>query len=531
MSHSRRRATQLRAPIDRRRFLQLAGGAAGITLISQLSATSVHATPRFRNYPFTLGVASGDPFDDSVVLWTRLAPDPLNGGGMPKEHVLVRWELAADENFRRVLRQGTEIASPALGHSVHATVNGLGPYRTYWYRFKVGNEISPVGRTQTMPTPAMSPSRLRFAFASCQNYSQGYYNAYAAMAEEDLDLVIHLGDYIYESVSRPGSVRQHEDDGEPLDVVGYRNRYAQYRLDPHLQATHAAFPWITTWDDHEVDNDYANNISQDFEDPAAFLDRRAAAYQVYYEMMPLRETSLPIGPDMRIYRRFQFGRLAEFNVLDTRQYRDDQACPTPERGGGRVVDITECPEIFDPTRTLLGREQEQWLLDGLGQSQAQWNVLAQQVLFATLEQNLGPGRSYWTDGWSGYWPSRQRIIDRIAAQQPSNPIIITGDIHTSWVNDILVDFANPHSQVVATEFTGTSISSNGSNFALPYLVENPHVKYHEWRYRGYVRCEVNQQLWRTDFRHVDSVQEPGAPVRTDASWVVEDGQPGAQRDS
>ncbi|MCG8348055.1 MAG: alkaline phosphatase D family protein [Chloroflexales bacterium] len=515
--------------LDRRRFLYLAGGAAGLALASQLPLQTSLAAPKFNANPFTLGVASGDPLPRSVVLWTRLAPDPLNGGGMPAQIVPVEWELAADEGFKTIAQRGIEIATPDLGHAVHAEVLGLEPDRWYWYRFRVGSEISPIGRTRTLPAFAAAPPRLRFAFASCQNYSQGYYAAYAGMAEEDLDFVIHLGDYIYEGRGGTGTVRIHEGEGEPEDVVGYRNRYAQYRLDPNLQAAHAAFPFITTWDDHEVDNDYAGPYAQDFVDPTAFLERRAAAYQVYYEMLPLRRISIPSGPDMQLYRGFQFGDLAAFSVLDTRQYRDDQACPTSTRGGGRLVDAEECPEIFDESRSILGAEQEQRLFEALDRSTARWNVIAQQLKMAELEESPGPGAAYWTDGWDGYWANRQRILDFIAARRPANPVVISGDIHTYWVNDMLADFAQPDSEVIGSEFVGTSISSRGSNFSR-FLPENPHIKYHEWRYRGYVRCEVDHALWRSDFRVVDSVETPDSPTWTLASWVVEDGKPGPQRD-
>lgn len=519
--------------ISRRAFIGAGGlGAAALIfdparLLAQPDGSPLKS-PRFEEDPFSLGVASGEPLPDGVVLWTRLAPDPLNGGGMPDRNVSVRWELAADESFRKVVRRGTEVSSPDLGHSVHAEVSGLEPGREYYYRFKAGQEVSPVGRTKTAPAAGAVLRSMRLAFASCQNYTQGYYPAYDGMAEEEIDLVFHLGDYIYEGPGGQGQVRRHEGIGEPEDLVGYRNRHAQYKTDRSLQAAHAAHSFVATWDDHEVDNDYADEESQDQNlDPALFLERRAAAYQAFYEHLPLRRSSLPQGPDMRLYRRLTYGDLVEFNVLDTRQYREDQVCDENGRGGGQVVDIKDCPEFFDD-RQMLGAGQERWLFDGFRNSRAHWNVLAQQYLMAELEEIVGTGTGYWTDGWDGYWQARARILEAFASGEVSNPVSIGGDIHTSWVSDLLADFRDPESPVVAAEFVGTSISSNGSDFS-KYLPENPHIIYHEPRYRGYVRCDVNRDRWQTDFRVVDSVASPVARTRTESTWIVESGRPGAQR--
>ena len=275
---------------DRRRFIQGAGKIAGLSLglaIAQsMGAMEVNAAPTFSEYPFTLGVASGDPLSDSVVLWTRLAPDPLNGGGMPNEAVSVKWELAEDERFRRIVKRGTEKATPHLAHSVHAEVSGLKPNHVYYYRFKCGNQLSPVGKTKTLPAPGADVAKFTFAFASCQQYEHGYYTAYQHMAKEKLDLVFHLGDYIYEYgpneyVSKTGNVRTHSGP-EIMSLLDYRNRHAQYRSDANLKAAHAAFPWVVTWDDHEVENNYANVIPEKGQSVEAFIKRRAAAYQAYY---------------------------------------------------------------------------------------------------------------------------------------------------------------------------------------------------------------------------------------------------------
>ncbi len=298
--------------VDRRGFLEGAGKIAGISLgmimAQSIGGLKVEAAPRFSSYPFSLGVASGDPLSDSVVLWTRLAPEPLNGGGMPMHTVPVNWELAKDKHFRHIVQRGTEHSKPELAHSVHAEVDGLQPDTVYFYRFKTGNEHSQVGKTKTLPSNGAHVSSLTFAFASCQQYEHGYYTAYKHMAKEELDLVFHLGDYIYEYgpneyVAGTGNIRSHNGP-EIKTLEDYRNRHAQYRSDENLQAAHAAFPWVVTWDDHEVENNYADTIPEKGQSVEEFVKRRIAAYQAYYEHMPLRRSSMPHGSDMQLYRRF-----------------------------------------------------------------------------------------------------------------------------------------------------------------------------------------------------------------------------------
>jgi alkaline phosphatase D len=347
------------------------------------------------------------------------------------------------------------------------------------------------------------------------------------MAQEELDLVVHLGDYIYEGPPSPTAVRPHEGTGEPLTLEGYRNRYAQYKSDPNLQAAHAAFPWVATWDDHEVDNNYADEIPQDpeLQSREEFLLRRAAAYQVYYEHLPLRRFSIPKGPDMQLYRRLTFGDLAEFDVLDTRQYRTDQPC-----GDGVKP---RCAEAFDPDATILGAEQERWLFDNLARSQARWNIITQQVMVAQLDRQAGPEQEYSMDKWDGYVAERERLFDFIQKHQPSNPVVITGDIHSNWVADLKTDFDNPNSKTIGTEFVGTSISSGGDGVDVTpqteaILTQNPHIKFFNSQ-RGYVRCELTPARWQSDYRVVAAVTTPDAPISTRASFVVENGRPGAQR--
>jgi alkaline phosphatase D len=479
--------------------------------------------------PFTLGVASGDPLPDGFVIWTRLAPRPAEGGGMPPAPVPVTWEVAADDRMRRVLRRGVTTAAAEHAHSVHVEVSGLDPDRWYWYRFRTGAAASPIGRTRTAPVNGAPLGRFRFAFVSCQHWEQGYYSAYRHMLADELDLVVHLGDYIYETSSWADEVRRHEAP-EPETLDEYRNRHALYKTDPDLQAAHAAYPWAVTWDDHEVDNDYAADQSQDRDDPQVFRKRRAAAYQAYWEHMPLRRAALPRGPDMRLYHRLTFGDLVELSVLDGRQYRSVQPCGEGRRGGGQLVD--GCAARLDPRQTMLGPSQERWLLLGLERSRTRWNVIAQQQLMAELRQrNRAGAEAYWTDGWDGYAAARARILAHIATRRPSNPIVIGGDIHSFWVTDLKTDFRDAAAPPVATEFVGTSVTSLG----VPYdtfaatLPENPHVRFFESRHRGYVRCEVTPERWRTDLRVVSDVRDRAATARTLASFAVEAGRPGALR--
>ncbi|MCM3670948.1 alkaline phosphatase [Mesobacillus maritimus] len=516
--------------MDRRGFLEatgkIAGLSLGLTIAQSLGGFSVDAAPSFSNYPFTLGVASGDPLSDSVVLWTRLAPDPLNGGGMPANVVPVQWELATDENFRNVIKRGTEKASPALAHSVHVEVTGLKPKTVYYYRFKSGGELSPVGKTKTLPAKGDPVSSLTFAFASCQQFEHGYFTAYKHMANEDLDLVFHLGDYIYEYganeyVASGGNVRTHQGE-EIITIEDYRNRYAQYRSDADLRAAHAAFPWIVTWDDHEVENNYANIIPEKGQSVEEFIKRRAAAYQAYYEHMPLRKSSLPHEGGMQLYRDFSYGDLASFYVLDTRQYRDDQA-----NGDGSKPHSSES---LDSNRTLLGTDQEQWLLNHLGGSSAQWNVLAQQVFFAQRNFGTTDAPRFSMDSWDGYPAARERITNFVTEKNMNNLVVLTGDVHASWASNLMTDYNNPDAPIFGAEFVGTSISSGGDGSdwradTQKTLDQNPNIKFFN-NFRGYVRCRVTPQQWRADYRVLPYVKQPGADISTRASFIYEKNQDG-----
>jgi len=508
---------RIRLDPDRRRFLLATAGLCGLGAAG-CSAASGWLQPRAD--PFTLGVASGDPLADGFVLWTRLAPEPLSGGGMPPLPVEVSWEVAEDERFRRIASAGRALAEPAWGHSLHVEVAGLAADRPYWYRFRWGDAQSPVGRARTAPAPGSAAASLRFGYASCQHYEQGYYSAYRHLAADAPDLILHLGDYVYESsVGEP--LRRHEA-GEPQTLAQYRNRHARYRLDPDLQAAHAACPWLFCWDDHEVDNDYAGAHGQDGDPPAAFLLRRAAAYQAYWEHLPLRLQARPRGADMRLYQRSAYGELLSVHVLDTRQYRDDQACATAAKGGGQV--LTACAALRDPARSMLGVEQEAWLLAGLGRSATRWNLIAQSLLMAPLDQAPGPAFGAWSDGWDGYPAARQRILRQLAQSGTANPVVIGGDIHSFWASELA---PTAGAEPVATEFVGSSISSAG----IPYerfaalLPENPHIRFFDSRERGYVLCTLRRERLEVDFRAVLDVRDPASGLRSRARFVVEAGRP------
>jgi alkaline phosphatase D len=490
-----------------------------------LAAAPVARAVRLREDPFRLGVASGYPHPGGFVLWTRLVGDfgPVS--------IPVHWEVFADEALRAPVAAGTVEASPDWAHSVHVELSGLDPGRWYWYRFRAGEAFSPVGRTRTAPAPDALAPRLRFALASCQQYEQGFYGAYRHIVADAPDLVAFVGDYIYESSWGRDHVRRH-DAGEPYTLDEYRARYALYKSDPDLQAAHAACPWIVTWDDHEVDNDYADDRPEDGMPRGEFLARRAAAYRAYYEHMPLPARMRPQGPDMRLYTQLGWGTLVRFYVLDDRQYRSYQACPRPgRRGGSNTVNIADCPQLFDEQRTMLGRAQERWLAQALARSRARWNVIAQQTPMAQFDQLPGEGRRAWTDGWDGYPAARARFLDTLVEQRVPNPVVLGGDVHSFNVNDLKRDFDDPRAPVVATEFVTSSITSQAwpQERLEPLLADNPHMKLVDSRYRGYVRFEISPHEARADLRAMESVARPDAACFTLARFAVEDGVPGAKR--
>lgn len=506
---------------DRRRFLQ-ALAAAGV---SRALPGCAQGAPRFASYPFGLGVASGYPHPGGVVLWSRLV------GDFGPTAIPVRWEIAADESLRQIVASGTAVAESAWAHSVRLEAKDLEPDRWYWYRFMAGDAVSPVGRTRTAPRLDAAAARLRFAFASCQQYEQGYFGAHRAIAADAPDLVAFLGDYIYESSWGRDHVRKHTG-GEPYTLEDYRARYALYKSDADLQAAHAACPWIVTWDDHEVDNDYADDRPEDGMPREQFLARRAAAYRAYYENMPLPERMRPQGADMRLHTQLGWGQLGRFFVLDGRQYRSWQACVRRgRRGGSNLVDAEDCRALSDPERSMLGRAQERWLEGALASSSSRWNFLAQQTRMAQFDQKPGPGRRAWTDGWDGYPAARARLLGFLEDRRIANPVVLSGDVHLFNVSDLKRDFDDARSSAVASEFVGTSITSQGwpQHRLEELLPDNPHMKLLDGRFRGYVRMEATGKSLRADLRVMDTVKALGGACSTLATFTVEDGRPGPQR--
>jgi alkaline phosphatase D len=523
--------------LTRRQFATATG--MGIAAALGGPALVGRAAPRraWNGDPFSLGVASGAPTADGFVLWTRLAPDPLASdpsmpGGMDGGDVTLGYEIATDPALRDIVRRGEARAGAAFAYSVHADIRGLQPGRPYWYRFVSGDAASRIGRATTLPAPGSAVERLRLGFVSCSHYEFGYFSAYRHLVDEHPDAVLFLGDYIYGYVesSRP-TVRRHSDGIEAATLPTYRNRYAQYRLDPDLQRLHAEAPALVTWDDHEVQNDYADRWSQDFLDPRQFLRRRAAAYQAFYEHMPLRPIlSQPDGPVMRIYDRFAFGDLLEVAMIDGRQYRSREACyGAPNKGGGNLESNVRCPERKAAGRSMLGFNQELWLSNMLSASRANWNVIAQDVLMAQLRQKLPDGDDgYWTDDWDGYPAGRARLMRQIQTSRVRNPVVVGGDFHASFANDLRLDYDDPASPVVAAEFVGTSVTSPNPpvepiEAALP---DNPHVHFFDGRHYGYGSLDIDSKTMTTRFQVVSDITDPKATVSTLRSFTVEDGRPG-----
>ncbi|MFZ3003596.1 MAG: alkaline phosphatase D family protein [Undibacterium umbellatum] len=519
--------------LSRRSFLQQSLRFTTFAALAQ--AFPGWAAERSSVYPFSLGVASGSPRHDSVVLWTRLLPEPLNAAALPPVPYKLRWEIAEDEQFTRMVNKGETHALPELAHSVHVEVNDLQADRWYWYRFILGDAVSPVARTRTTPAADALVSNLRVAVASCQHWEFGEYAAHRHIAAANPDLVAFLGDYIYEwgpyDLRHPGRPRNR--DIESFSLAEYRARYAQYKTDLQLQAAHHVAPWIVTWDDHEVANDYGNDRDERLD--VNFLLRRAAAFQAFYEHMPVRlHPSHTDFASMRIYDRYEWGRLAKFHVLDSRQYRSYQACAKTGRGGSNSVSNAECSERMDPTRTMLGIEQEKWLARGFASSNAKWNILTQQTLMAQSSQTVvsheGEGK-FWTDGWDGYPVARQRLMEDLQKHKPANPVVISGDVHTFYAANLKRDFytkASASNPIVATEFCGTSITSSSrpQERTDQYVAQNPHIKYGRSDKRGFMLIDISQTRMQTHFLGLDDVAKADSGIATLKSFVIEDGKSG-----
>ncbi|VVE28860.1 alkaline phosphatase D family protein [Pandoraea commovens] len=508
--------------MKRRTFLAGSGLLVGApaVIIRQSSARSVSHGTRF---PFS--VASGDPTADAVVLWTRLARDTVDTGPVASTPVNVEWMVATDRRMTKVVRRGVAVAQPMYGHSVHVDVAGLAPDREYWYAFRCGNELSPVGRTRTLPSERADISRFRFNVVSCQNWEQGYFDAYDGMAADDPSFVMHVGDYIYD-VSRGGGVRDHERRALPMTLDDYRRRHALYKTDAALRRAHETFPFILTLDNHDGLEDNTTDVAQ--------LNRRAAAYQAWYEFQPVRYAPLPASPAMQIQRGYDIGNLMRLTIPDTRQFRDSETPCASVSDSKFAFGVYEqaCKANDAPERSMLGAGQELWLKDRLQNTPAQWNVIASTVKMTPFDMRHNDALYRYLQSWDGYPAERNRILDQITAARVPNPVSLSGDIHSYMISSVVRNVGDDPRTAPMTELVGTSISAQWPEPLDKPMAQglplNPHVNYYESQRRGYMRCTVTRDSLLTDLRTIDFTDKPGGTVRTSKRFVVENGKTGAQ---
>jgi alkaline phosphatase D len=521
------------ATVNRRALLRALGASGLLISTGGFFARSVWGSPVFTAYPFALGVASGDPAPDGFVIWTKIAPQPLErSGGMPRKPVEVEWSVASDERMRQVEQNGKSIAHPELGHSVHVEIAGLQPARDYFYQFTIGGERSRVARARTLPSAGAPATQLRFGVAGCQRYEDGLFTAFRRLAAERFDFVFHYGDYIYEyRAVRPGErnlpvvrVLPGEPD-ECYTLDDYRHRYSVYQLDPDLQAAHASAPFVMSYDDHEVQNNWAGDTTEPKTPVELFLLRRAAAFQAWYEHLPVRRAQLPRGPDIFAYRRFAIGDLLAMNVLDTRLFRSVQACSD----GPRIR--ANCAEALEPNRTMLGERQERWLYDGFKSAKTRWTLLAQQVIMMRNDRNPDPNVfAPSLDKWDGAVAARDRLFAAVENARLANLVVVTGDVHQNWAGELKKNFADEKSATLGVEFVATSVTSLGDGFDTndnykALLQQDPHIKFFN-RQCGYMRHIVTPNRWQADFQVLDKVSVPDGRLSTRKSFVVENGKPG-----
>lgn len=506
--------------MDRRTFLQSAlAGLGGVSIARPLAADVAHSVS-----PFTLGIASGDVTDREAVLWTRLAPDPQRAdGGMPSTSVPVLWELARDPQMRRVVQRGRTNAVQALAHSVHVELEGLTPGSTYWYRFTAGSQQSRIGRTRTLPARGVDPGAVRFVTASCQNYTHGHFVAYDHIVRDNPDFVIHLGDYIYDT-SFGETFRSHETERAPVTLDDFRRRHALYKTDQHLQNAHAQIPFFVAVDNHDAIED--NNPEQ--------AAQRSAAYQAWYEHMPVRGFKGAGVNALEIHRHIALGDLLQISLLDVRQFRDQRSvCDGPVDSSYGFGNYRErCEAVFDSERTMLGDAQEQWLVRQVRDNPCAWNVLASPGPFLPFSyQHQGKDLRY-IGAWDVYPAQRQRIARALSEAPVGHPLVLSGDVHSFWTMDGALA-TQPQERIPVVEFVTSSISANWPpQLAQPVtdnLAFNPQVQFYDPLHRGYLLHEVNRDLWHTFAQAVSDTRSQQSVLTRVASFRVQRGKPGVAR--
>lgn len=539
--------------LSRRSLLKASAATAAVATVGLPRVTAAAPVGPFRH-----GVASGDPLGTAVVIWTRVTPSAAAAPGSGRGSATpVQWEVAADRAFRRVVKRGTLVTAAVTDHTVKVDVTGLRPYTQYWYRFRALGATSRVGHTQTAGDDGAMHA-LRIGMVSCSNYTGGYFSAYRHLAaRDDLDVVLHLGDYLYEygnTTDRYGpdsliGKRDHVPAVEMTTLQHYRQRHAHYRTDPDLQAAHAAHAWIVIFDDHEVTNDTYDTGAENHQAVEGdFLVRRSVAYRAYLEWMPIRR------PDQRVphkgerfWRRFSFGPLADLSVIDTRQNRSE---PVAGAAGGLLG--FDSPEINDSGRVMMEPEQMAWLTSGIGDGSRRWHLIGNQTVFTRVTAGRDiPGRDrlldagipvqgavFNTDQWDGYGNDQLEVLQAMAAS-PTDTVVLTGDIHSSWANDVPLDSGSyvpvgPGNNSVAVEFVVPSVTSDGFGEILggtgpataattALQVTNPHVRYLDGIGHGYAVLDVTPDAVQTDFFHISDREDPAATQRLAASWRSEHG--------
>lgn len=509
--------------MDRRTALKLMAAAGSAPAL----VTPLWAASRFADDPFTLGVASSATRPYAITLWTRLAPSPLEvGGGIDPVPERLAFELAADEGFANVVARGEAVARPELAHSVRVTIDGLEPARPYWYRFMAGDAVSQAARTRTLPAPGDDVARVRFATASCQHFEQGYFGAFERMIEDEPDFCLHLGDYIY-GVSR-GDFRAHTYKHDPLTLEDFRLRHALYKTDESLQRAHAAFPFFTVLDNHDALKNEPLSPEQ--------MAKKRAAYQAWFEHMPLEGGYVPGGASLINHRSLDLGTLLRLNILDTRQFRDDETVcrELADPDYGFTIYRPVCDPVLEESRTSLGRSQEAWLEDRIATSPANWNALASTVLFSPFAMRHNGDTYRYESSWDYFPANRRRILEALSHANVANPVVLSADVHSNWAIDLTADPDDPESEVIGAELLSTSIASSWppplDGPIRENLGNNPHVKHYDGSERGYMLHTLDRGAWTTRMRVIDDVQRADPAIATQATFVVEGGRPGVQRD-